>query len=153
MRSPPPLLAKLAWPSGEAWKGHALEEMCRGASQPSASENIFLTIATCAPPPCICSGKQCRGCDGVFDSGMRIDVCGNCGGGCIDSFVESRNPFCGCLGCDNVLHSNLTYDICGVCGGTNSVGLPHPNPPLCCCAALLTTDPWQWAHEFTVDGC
>ena len=62
---------------------------------------------------------QCMGCDEVFDSGLELDRCGVCGGGCVDTDLKVENPQCGCLGCDLVPFSGNTVDVCGVCGGKN----------------------------------
>lgn len=59
------------------------------------------------------------GCDEVFDSGLELDRCGVCGGGCVDTDLKVENPQCGCLGCDLVPFSGNTVDVCGVCGGKN----------------------------------
>jgi hypothetical protein len=38
---------------------------------------------------------QCRGCDGVFDSGVRIDACGICGGS-VSTIISAKNAMQAC---------------------------------------------------------
>ncbi|KAH3763297.1 exocyst complex subunit 4 [Pelomyxa schiedti] len=73
--------------------------------------------------------NQCYGCDGVKDSGLTYDVCGNCGAesvDCFDCFGVQWSPWivdkCGicngtdlCIGCDGLPYG-YQYDICGNCG-------------------------------------
>lgn len=58
------------------------------------------------------------GCDGIPNSGKKLDACGVCGGN--DA----------CVGCDGVPLSGKLLDACGVCGGDSSAcadcaGVPH----------------------------
>ena len=67
------------------------------------------------------SGGQCLGCDGRFDSGLKLDDCSICGGRCTGVLVSPDNPNCGCLRCKGVV------DACGVCDGNNSTCLHFPS--------------------------
>lgn len=92
-----------------------------------------------------CNGNnKCVGCDGVANSGKKIDDCGICGGdnsscaGC-DGIPNSGlvNDECGicngdnsCLDCMGVIHGHSKIDACGVCDGDNSTcvgcdGVPY----------------------------
>jgi len=69
---------------------------------------------------------QCVGCDANFDSGLELDRCLVCGGGCVDNDLNLENKGCGCLGCDLVPFSGKTVDVCGVCGGNNETCSLYP---------------------------
>ena len=85
------------------------------------SSETRCVIETDNPAPC---GRdtdigQCMGCRGGFDSGVYLDYCNMCGGGCNATDLTLENPSCTCLGCDLVPFSRKETDICGVCGGSN----------------------------------
>jgi hypothetical protein len=65
-----------------------------------------------APPDacgvCGGNGSSCAGCDGVPNSGKKLDKCGICDG---------KNA---CVGCDGVPNSGVRADACGVCRGDNT---------------------------------
>jgi hypothetical protein len=69
---------------------------------------------------------QCVGCDAIFDSGLELDLCLVCGGGCVDNDLKLENKGCRCLGCDLVPFSGKTVDVCGVCGGNNETCSLYP---------------------------
>jgi len=90
--------------------------------------------------------KSCMGCDGVPNSGVKVDPCGVCAGsGSLDKCQRCLQPndplrvdnggydACGvclsysdprfnksCAGCDGIPNSGMQRDDCGVCGGTKT---------------------------------
>ena len=74
---------------------------------------------------CFGDNSSCAGCDGVPNSGLVNDDCGNCDGDCVDLGME----FIQCYGSEN---NDISSDCFGVCGGSateDSFGV--------CCSALL----------------
>eukprot|EP00457_Paulinella_chromatophora_P002143 gb/GEZN01002147.1/.p1 GENE.gb/GEZN01002147.1/~~gb/GEZN01002147.1/.p1 ORF type:complete len:777 (+),score=18.07 gb/GEZN01002147.1/:24-2354(+) len=102
----------------------------------------------CLSPSSPLFDTTCLGCDGVPNSGKKLDVCGLCDGrgdydachrclqpGDPDRIEPGRGGFdaCGkcfaysnplynktCVGCDNVPRSGKVVDACGICGGDGS---------------------------------
>jgi hypothetical protein len=64
-------------------------------SQPLPSPSVVFYVARPADACGACGGDNatCAGCDGVPNSGKKLDSCGVCGGSCDDPFAISiANP-------------------------------------------------------------
>jgi hypothetical protein len=75
----------------------------------------------------VCSGNNlsCVGCDGILNSGIVEDACGNCGGDCIlDPFIDKIV----CTSQSNNQYNQIIANCLGECGGDECLSIEENIP-------------------------